>query len=221
MKFNLLKSTLIRGNVTEKTMAEFKAECEKLSRSDCCQQLYTTAVMMKPQHYLQALELIDFAMPMCEGWVELMRCYHNKGIIYEGTGNWFDAMREYKKSFEVIPDDIKPKYVSGVSMHMLRAEMHCNGFEYTDDLQKYYDEAIADGTNQIVFTNLFYLRVAELIINTHKGNQPAAAKAYSEAKAILNPQYDGIYAKIKAKSVYTDAVGASEAAKNYIKNWGK
>ena len=142
MKFNTLKSTLIRGNVTEKTLREFKEECGKLSRFQCCQQLYTTAVQMKPSHHIQALELIDYAMSMCEDRAELMRCHHNKGVIYEGTGNWFDAMREYKKSFEVIPDDMKPKYISGPSMHLLRAEMHCNNFEYTDDLQKYYDEAL-------------------------------------------------------------------------------
>ncbi|MBR6619798.1 MAG: hypothetical protein IKK85_05595 [Clostridia bacterium] len=221
MKFNTLKSTLIRGNVTEKTLREFKEECGKLSRFQCCQQLYTTAVQMKPAHHIQALELIDYAMSMCEDWAELMRCHHNKGVIYEGTGNWFDAMREYKKSFEVIPDDMKPNYISGPSMHLLRAEMHCNNFEYTDDLQKYYDEAIADGTNQIIFTNLFYLRLAELIISTHNGDEPASAKAYSEVKAMLHPQYDGIYAKIKAKAFYDDAVGATYAAKRYVENWGK
>lgn len=221
MKFNLLKSTLIRGNVTEKTLHEFKEECKKLSEFHCCQQLYTTAVQMKPQHYLQALELIDFAIPMCEDWSELMRCHHNKGVIYEGAEDWFDAMREYKKSLEVIPEDVKPKYISGPSMHLLRAEMHCNNFKFTDDLQKFYDDAIADGTNSIVLTNLFYLRVAELIISTHKGDEPAAAKAYSEAKAILYPQYDGIYAKIKTKAVYADSVGATYAAKRYLDNWGK
>ena len=164
MKFNTLKSTLIRGNVTEKTLREFKEECEKLSRFQCCQQLYTTAVQMKPSHHIQALELIDYAMSMCEDWAELMRCHHNKGVIYEGTGNWFDAMREYKKSFEVIPDDMKPNYISGPSMHLLRAEMHCNNFEYTDDLQKYYDDAKSDGTNEIILTNLFYLRLSCLIV---------------------------------------------------------
>ena len=221
MKFNTLKSTLIRGNVTEKTLSEFKEECEKLSKSDCCQQLYTVAVQMKPAHYNQALELIDYAIPMCEGWVELMRCHHNKGAIYEGAENWFDAMREYKKSYEIIPDDIKPKYISGSSMHLLRAEMHCSNFEYTDDLKKYYDSAKSNGVNEIVLTNLFYLRVAELIISTHNGDEPAAAKAYSEVKAILNPQYDGILAKIKAKSVYEAEIGASYAAKRYVNGWGK
>ncbi len=221
MKFNTLKSTLIRGNVTEKTLTEFKAECEKLSESDCCQQLYTTAVQMKPEHYRQALELIDDAMPLCEGWADLMRCHHNKGAIYEGAENWFDALREYKKSFDVIPDDIKPKYVSGPAMHLLRTEMHCNNFEYTGDLQKYYNDASSDGANTTVLTNLFYLRIAELIISTHNGDQPAAAKAYAEAKAILNPEFDGIYARIKAKTVYADAVGASYAAKRYLKKWGK
>ncbi len=219
MKFNTLKSTLIRGNVTEQTLSGFKEECEKLSRFDCCQQLYTTAVQMKPAHYIQALELIDYAMPLCEDWAELMRCHHNKGAIYEGAEDWFDAMREYKKSFEVIPEDIKPKYTDGVTMHLLRAEMHCNNFEYTEDLQKYYESA-AKAVNEIILNNLFYLRVAELIISTHNGDEPAAAKAFSEAKAILHPQFDGIYARIKAKTVYTDAVGASYAAKRYVEKWG-
>lgn len=220
MKLNTLKSTLIRGNVTEKTMAEFKEECQQLTRFHCCQQLYTTAVQMKPQHYLQALELVDFAMPMCEDWSELMRCHHNKGVIYEGAEDWFSAMSEYKKSFEVIPEDLKPQYVGGPDMHLLRAEMHCNGFEYTNDLQKYYDNA-ANGVNQIVLNNLFYLRIAELIIATHSGDQPAAAKAYSEAKALLHPNYDGLLARIKAKPVYTDALGASQSAINYLEGWGK
>ncbi len=223
MKFNMLKQTLIRGNVKDETFSQFKEEIEKLPEKERCQQLYTTAVAMQPQHYLQAIELIGLAFPLSNGWLDDMRCHHNKGVIYENTGNWFEAHYEYNKALEAIPDDVKtPAHIAGCSVHLMRAWLHCDGFEYSEDLQTYYDNATALG--DIVFqtvTDIFYKKIAEVIIFTHNGDCAAAKKAHTEAMNILNPQYDGLLARIKMKDYSKTVVGASNESVDYLNNFIK
>lgn len=207
MKYNMLKQTLIRGNVTDKTFTEYKEEINKLPEKERCQQLYTTAVQMKPQHYLQAIELIDIALPFSNGWVDDMRCHHNKGAIYEHAENWFEAHDEYNKALEAIPDDIKkPTHIASCSIHLMRAWLHCDRFEYSEDLQTYYDNATAFGDTLFqCVPDVFYKKIAEIIIFTHNGKTEAAEKARTEALNILNPKFDGLLAKIKMRD-YTEMV---------------
>lgn len=218
MKFNMLKQTLIRGNVTNKTFSEFKEEINKLPENERCQQLYTTAVAMQPQHYLQAIELIDLALPLSNGWLDDMRCHHNKGVIYEKSRNWFEAHYEYSKAFDSIPDDAKtPAYIAGCSIHLLRVWLHCDGFEYSEDLQVYYDNATALG--DILFqsvTDMFYKRIAEVIIFTNSGDTQAADKARTEALNILNPKFDGLLAKIRMRDYTKTVVCASKEAIEFL-----
>ena len=219
MKYNMLKQTLIRGNVTDKTFTEYKEEIEKLPEDNRCQQLYTTAVQMKPQHYLQAIELIDLALPLSNGWVDDMRCHHNKGAIYENAENWFEAHYEYSKALDSIPDDAKtPAYIAGCSIHLMRVWLHCDGFEYSEDLQVYYDNATALGDTLFQsVTDMFYKRIAEVIIFTNCGDTQAAEKARKEAINILNPKFDGLLAKIKMRDYTEMVVGASKEAVEFLK----
>lgn len=222
MKYNMLKQTLIRGNVTDNTFTQFKNEIEKLPENERCQQLYTTAVAMQPQHYLQAIELIDLAIPLSNSWVDNMRCHHNKGVIYENVENWFEAHYEYNKAFEAVPDEIKPQYEAGCSVHLMRSWLHCDGFEYSEDLQKYYENAVSLG--DIVFrtvTDLFYKKIAEIIIFSHNGDSKAAEKAHTEALNILNPQYDGLLARIRMRDYTETVVGASEQAVEFLNSFNK
>ena len=207
MKYNMLKQTLIRGNVTDKTFTEYKEEINKLPGKERCQQLYTTAVQMKPQHYLQAIELIDIALPLSNGWVDDMRCHHNKGAIYENAENWFEAHYEYNKALDAIPDELKtPAYIAGCSVHLMRTWLHCDGFEYSEDLQVYYDNATALGDTLFqCVPDVFYKKIAGIIIFTHNGETEAAEKARTEALNILNPKFDGLLAKIKMRD-YTEMV---------------
>lgn len=219
MKFNMLKQTLIRGNITDKTFSEFKEEINKLPENERCQQLYTTAVAMQPQHYLQAIELIDLALPLSNGWLDDMRCHHNKGVIYEKSRNWFEAHYEYSKALDSIPDDAKtPAYIAGCSIHLMRVWLHCDGFEYSEDLQVYYDNATALGDTLFQsVTDMFYKRIAEVIIFTHNGDLQAAEKARTEALNILNPKFDGLLAKIRMRDYTETVVGASKEAVDFIK----
>ena len=218
MKYNMLKQTLIRGNVTDKTFTEFKEEINGLPESARCQELYTTAVQMKPQHYLQAIELIDLALPLSNGWVDDMRCHHNKGAIYERAENWFEAHYEYSKAFDAIPDELKtPACIAGCSVHLMRTWLHCDGFEYSEDLQVYYDNATALGDTLFqCVPDMFYKRIAEVIIFTHNGDLQAAEKARTEALNILNPKFDGLLAKIKMRDYTETVVGASKEAMEFL-----
>lgn len=218
MKYNMLKQTLIRGNVTDKTFTEYKEEINKLPEKERCQQLYTTAVAMQPQHYLQAIELVDLALPLCNGWLDDMRCHHNKGVIYENAENWFEAHYEYNKAFEVIPDEAKtPANIAGCSVHLMRAWLHCDGFEYSEDLQTYYDNATALGDTLLSsVTDMFYKRIAEIIIFTNDGETEAAEKARNEALNILNPKFDGLLAKIRMRDYTETVVGPSKEAINFL-----
>ncbi len=218
MKYNMLKQTLIRGNVNENTFSQFKQEIEKLPEKERCQQLYTTAVQMKSQHYLQAIELIDLALPLSGGWLDDMRCHHNKGVIYENAENWFEAHYEYTKAFDSIPDDIKtPAHIAGCSVHLMRAWLHCDGFEYSEDLQVYYDNATALGDSIFCsVTDMFYKKIAEIIIFTHNGESETAEKARTEARNILNPEFDGLLARIKMRDYTETVVGASKEAINFL-----
>lgn len=219
MKFNMLKQTLIRGNITDKTFSEFKEEINKLPENERCQQLYTTAVAMQPQHYLQAIELIDLALPLSNGWLDDMRCHHNKGVIYEKSRNWFEAHYEYSKALDSIPDDAKtPAYIAGCSIHLMRVWLHCDGFEYSEDLQVYYDNATALGDTLFQsVSDMFYKRIAEVIIFTNSGDIQAAETARTEALNILNPKFDGLLAKIRMRDYTEMVVGASKEAVDFIK----
>ncbi len=219
MKIAEIEDKLIKGNISDEIIDQFKTALKRVPCSHRCQHCYTTAVAFNERYLEQAVELIQYGLQYCDSWSDKMRAYHNLAIIYENSKDYRNALYSYKNALDAIPEEHKSSgYFTEYSAHLMRVEMHKNNFQYTDDLRKYYERAIqADSFSRAFIKKAFYEAVAESIIFKHDGKRAETKNALVKAKAMLSPKYHGSLTALLKRHKYTETVGATEEVLSYLK----
>jgi len=217
MKIAEIKEKLIKGNATDEMVEEFKTALKRVPRNQRSQHCYTTAVAMKVRNSGQAIALIEYGLQLCDGWLDTMRSHHNLAIIYEKCGQLEQALENYKTAMWAAPAE-QTGYVYEYSSHLMRMQMHISGFEYTDALKGYYEEATkADEFSRSFMNKALYEAVAEIIIFKHEGNLTEMKNSYDKATEMLSPSYVGFLTSILKKKKYAETSGASKETLAFLK----
>ena len=221
MKIAEIEKRLTESGCSEETIELFKQALRRVPKANRCQHCYTTAVAMKPKFHKQAIALMEYGLEQYgDSWVDRMRSYHNIAIVFEQNGNYGEALASYRNALLSIDKNVRDSYEAEYAFHMMRMEMHFADFDYTDDLQKYYNIAIQDSEfSQAFQKKAFYRYIAEIIIFSKQGKPNDAINVYYAATEMLNPNYVGPLTRLLKSKGYSETVGATKEALNFLKKF--
>ena len=141
MKIAEIEAKIERGDCSAEALDLFKTALKRVPKSGRCQHCYTTAASMPSCFHKEAISLIQYGLTeYCDNWFDRMRSYYNLAIILEHCEDYVGAKQAYREALESVELDKRDGYDSEYAAHMMRMEMHIADFDYTDDLQKYYNQ---------------------------------------------------------------------------------
>ena len=219
MKIAEIEAQMKQGNCSDKIMELFRTALRRVPESNRCQHCYVTAAAMPLQCHEQALSLIAFGVSEhCCCWVDLMRSFYNMGSIYEAIGDYQSAQKNYNQALLSIDEDKRASYTPEYMAHMMRTEMHISGFEYTEDLNRFYSIAIqADAFSQSFKKKMFYRFLAEVIIFRKQGEMEKAKASYYSANEMLKPGFVGLLTNHLKRKGYPETTDATKEATAFLK----
>lgn len=218
MKIAEIEAKIEHGDCSEQMLDLFKTALKRVPKSGRCQHCYTTAASMPSRFHLQAISLIQYGLTQhCDSWFDRMRSYHNIAIILERDGDYAGAKQAYREALESIESDKRSGYHSEYAAHMMRTEMHISNFEYTDDLENYYNTAIqADEFSQAFQNKKFYRLLAEIIIFSNGNDLASAKEAFDAANDMLQPSFVGPVTLLLKRKGFIESTGATKAALAFL-----
>lgn len=218
MKISEIEARLQCGECSEEMLELFKDALKRVPKAGRCQHCYTTAAEMPMRFSRQAIALIQYGLQEhCAGWVDRMRSFHNIAVILENQGDYSGAKQAYSDALSAVEADKHSVYASEYAAHLMRTEMHIHNFEYTQELENYYQEAIqADAFTQAFQKKTFYRILAEIILFRHRGDLPAAKAAFLEAKKMLRPGFAGPLTHLLKRKGYSENPGATKEAREFL-----
>lgn len=217
-----IEALMCQGVFSEDILAQFQTALKRVPKAGRCQHCYTTAAQMAQKNEKAALELLQLGLrEYCDSWFDAMRSYQNMGRIYENMGIYADALAAYQQAYAAIREDQWESYAPEYAAHMLRAELHCSGFQYTVQLQSYYDVAMQDKSDfaRSLAARQFYQNVAEILIFSHEHALDQARAAHQRALVMLQPGWEGPLHKLLLRHQYAESIGATKQAIQFLKSW--
>lgn len=223
MKLSEIEELLEAGIITKKTLSAFKEALKRAPKSYRCQHCYTTAASFPKRKWRDAIDLILFGLHEYEtSWVDQMRAYCNMAMIYESVKEYPNALIEYRKALDAVPQDNRKSYEPELSADLLRVELHCSNFQFTDALVQYYNQSLLQDEFSRSFKHrMFYRAIADIVIHSHNGDTDQANAAYAQAKTILAPSYQGPITHILMRHRYADSAKATKEAVRFMKSCGR
>lgn len=218
MKIAEIEAKIEQGDCSEEIMEMFRTALKRVPKSGRCQHCYITAAKMPFCDHRQAISLIEYGISEhCNNWMDRMRSFHNLASIYEAIGDYRSAQKSYKQALLSIEEDKRSKYASEYAAHMMRTEMHISGFEYTEDLNRFYNTAIqADAFSQSFQKKMFYRFLAEIIIFSKLGDIEKAKKSYDSANEMLKPGFVGPLTSLLKRKSFIENTGAPKEAEAFL-----
>lgn len=218
MKIAEIEAKMARGDCSAEMLDHFIAALKRVPKSGRCQHCYTTAASMPSRFHKQAISLIQYGLTEhCDSWLDRMRSYHNLAIILEEHEDYVGALQAYREARESVELDKRDDYDSEYAAHMMRTEMHISNFEYTDDLENYYNNAVqADEFSQAFQKKKFYRLLAEIIIFVKRNDCVSAKEAFAAANDMLRPDFVGPLTFLLKRKGYLESTGATKPALAFL-----
>lgn len=218
MKIAEIEAKIEKGDCSEETLNLFKMALKRVPKSGRCQHCYTTALSMPSRFHNKAILLIQYGLTEhCDSWFDRMRSYHNIAIILERNEDYIGAKQAYHEALESIEPDKRSDYHSEYAAHMMRTEMHISNFEYTDDLEYYYNITDqADEFSQAFQKKKFYRLLAEIIIFREHNDLAKAKNAFTAANDMLRPGFTGPLTLLLKRKGFIESAGATKPALGFL-----
>ena len=218
MKIAQIEAKLKHGECSAEMLDLFKSALKRVPQSGRCQHCYTTAASMPSCFHKQAISLIQYGLTeYCDDWFDRMRSYHNLAIILENSEDYVGAKQAYREALKSVESDKRDDYDSEYAAHMMRTEMHISNFEYTDDLENYYNNAVqADEFSQAFQKKKFYRLLAEIIIFLKRDDFTGAKEAFAAANDMLCPDFVGPLTLLLKRKGYLESTGATKPALAFL-----
>ena len=218
MRIEEIETKMAHGDCSAEILDLFKTALKRVPKRVRCQHCYTTAASMSSQFHKQAISLIQYGLTEhCDSWLDRMRSYHNLAFIMEAHEDYVGAMNAYREALESVESDKRVAYVSEYAAHMMRMEMHISNFEYTDDLENYYNNAVqADEFSQAFQKKKFYRLLAEIIIFVKHNDCVSAKEAFAAANDMLCPDFVGPLTLLLKRKGYLESTGATKPALAFL-----
>ena len=219
MKIAEIEAKIERGDCSAEILDLFKTALKRVPKSGRCQHCYTTAAAMPSHFNKQAISLIQYGLTeYCDNWFDRMRSYYNLAIILEHCEDYVGAKQAYREALESVELDKRDGYDSEYAAHMMRMEMHISNFEYTDDLENYYNNAVqADEFSQAFQKKKFYRLLAEIIILIKRNDFLGAKEAFVAANDMLRPGFAGPITLLLKRKGFIESTGATKPALDFLR----
>ena len=218
MKIAEIEAKIECGDCSAEMLDLFKTALKRVPKRGRCQHCYTTAASMPSRMNKQAISLIQYGLAeYCDSWVDRMRSYHNLAIILENSDDYVGAKKAYREALESIELDKRADYDSEYAAHMMRTEMHISNFEYTDNLESYYNNAVqADEFRQAFQKKKFYRLLAEIIILIKQNDFLGAKEAFVAANDMLRPGFVGPITLLLNRKGIIESTGVTKPALDFL-----
>lgn len=220
MKISEIEKRIQMGHFSEELFSEFQTALKRVPKNMRCQHCYTAAYYLKDKDPKNAIRMIQYGIDAFESdWIDKMRACQNLGGIYEANGQFTEAKAAYEAALAAIPEDKRDAYTPSLSMDILRAELHCTKFEYSEYADKLYQHALnADGFSSTSRHFIFYRAIMELII-ARKNNDVSSQKAeYAAAVQALDGDTVTGMDLILKRHKYKDDANASKESIRFLKS---
>ena len=188
MKISEIESKIRQGCFSEQIFADFQTALKRVPKKSRCQYCYTTALYLKDKRPKDGIRMIQFGLDTYESdWLDKMRAHLNLGGIYEACKDYKSAKVAYEKAVTAVPDEVKSDYQPSLSLNLLRVELHCNGFAYSDYLYALYQAVLQADEFEAAFRSfIFYRAITEIIIAKKNQNTAQQKTAYRAAMIAID-----------------------------------
>ena len=222
MKLSEIERSLTLGKCTPELLEEFKPALRSSTKPLRPQHCYTTAAAMPLRRFPQAVELIEYSLTLEGTWLDRMRAHHNLADLYERQGDFRNAKKHYQLALDAVPSENKPAYAPDAASRMLVCQLHLDDFTYSDELLRLYELSMKlDDFSRSFQKVQFYLSLAEILLDQHNGDLPAARAAYDRAAAMLRPGFSGPLTPLLKRKNHIESTGATKEARAFVKRIAK
>ena len=218
MKLREIEEALIQGNCAPDMLDQFKAALRRAPTNMRPQHCYTVAAQMPQRCFPTAIELIEYGLTLEGTWLDQMRAYANLAGLYEKRADYQYAKTYYQLALDTVEADRRSTYAPDFAARMLVCQLHMDGFSYSDEVRRLYEEAQKlNDFSRSFQKNLFYCALAEIILSRRDGDLPAAREACVRARAMLRPDFEGPLTALLRRNHYTESTGAIREARAFLR----
>lgn len=218
MKLSEIKERIRQGEFSEELFAEFQTALKRVPEDLRCQHCYTTAYDLRNTDPQNAIRMIRYGLDSFAcSWIDRMRANRNLGLIYEGCKDYTAAREAFEIALSSIPEEKQEFYRPTLSMDILRAQLHCSKFEFTEYAEALYRAAMKADSFTAAFRHfIFYRSIMEIILA--KRNHDPAAQAVACRNALLALDCDNVTAmdRLLLQKHHKDDAHATEEALAFL-----
>ncbi|MBR3767764.1 MAG: hypothetical protein IKL10_05945 [Clostridia bacterium] len=222
MKISEIEEKMIDGEFSEEIFEQFVKALSRVPKTLRMQHCYTTAYSMREKDPENALRLINYALETFEGTaLDIKRSLYNLGGIYEFTGDYKNANISYKKSLDAVPENTRESHTPSIAMDILRTELHCCNFCYSDYINELYNALLkADEFTASFRRFIFYRSVTEIIIAKKNEDTKLHKTAFDNAMKALDGSKKTGMDMLLLRHKFEDEAGATKEALEFLRNNG-
>lgn len=187
----VFEKRIIKNGLSEEDFMEYEKLLKRVRGNFLrLQHCYTTATQFPQKRSAEAIRLIEWGLEKYpDSWFPTYSAYYNMGLINENCGKYATAYEAYQKAADVL-DEGKKSYRQTISGNLLWMLLHIDGFQYSEQLERYYDLfAEIDDFEKAFINNEFRLAVAEIVIFSHKQMREKATASYKKAIELCKPNF--------------------------------
>ena len=141
MRLSEIEEAIMQGKCTTEMLERFKAALRRAPKSMRPQHCFTTAAAMPEWCFPTARELLEYSLELECTWLDRMRAHATLADLYEKRSDYGNALYHYQLSLDSIPPEQLSGYAPDSASRMLVCQLHLDGFAYSDELHRLYDEA--------------------------------------------------------------------------------
>lgn len=210
---------MLNGCFSEDLFLDFQTALKRVPKNMQCQHCYTTAYGFMDKDPQNAIRLIKYGIDTYDSdWIDQMRAYQNLGYIYEVCKQYEDAKGSFQSALFAVPELQRESYIPNISMDILRTELHCSNFEYTEYAYDLYCSVTkADEFSASFRHYIFYRAVMELIIAKKNNDVDSQRRAHKTATQVLDGDNVTGMDMLLQRHRYKDEAKASKEAIAFLK----
>ena len=218
-KIEEFEKALIENGLSQGDYSEYEKLLKRV-RSNFLrlQHCYITAIRFPNNRSDQAVQLIEWGLEKYpDTGFPTYSAYYFIGMINERCGKYAPAYEAYRKAADVLEEEKTSEWrtISGNLLWML---LHKDGFQYSGQLESYYDSyKQIDDFEKAFINNEFRLAVAEIVIFSHKGMIDKAAASYEKAIHLSMPNIISRIQDVLDKHGVKDTLRITPECKAFLK----
>lgn len=224
-KIDDFENKMIGNGMSDKDFEEYKLMLRRVhDKWNKYQHCIHAARRFAPQYYQRAIFLIEYAVDnFTDGghYSLALDPYEAMGDIYFRAKKYDKAYNSYLRAIDKY-DDNRQLDISVISEMLLWAKLHLDDFQYSEEIEKYYNDFIKGSDFYMALLNSRFRRyVAELVIYLHNKNTEYVKTAYKNVCTVLAPDYKGELYDILRKHKCTESIETTDEVISFLKKIDK